>query len=274
MSPKDLMLRHVALPGDHGSWVFLFSPLLIGLAAGGRGSVVSVYLVVATLAGFLIRQPLTIAVKIYSGRRARHDLAAAVFWAGLYAAIGMLHVTGLALRGFGYVLYLALPGVPVFAWYLYLVARRSERRQLLMELAATAVLSLSAPAAFWIGVGRPDPAGWILWGLVWIQTTASIVYIYLRLEQRLLATRPDLGARLRMALPALLFTTGNLLLVMLMGRRGLVPALLPLAYLPQWLESIRGTLRPALSAKPKTIGLEQLAVSVAFTILFVLIWSR
>jgi hypothetical protein len=71
MSPKVLMRRHVALPADHGSWVFLCSPLLIGLAAGGRWTVVSVYLVVAALAGFLIRQPLTIAVKIYSGRRAR-----------------------------------------------------------------------------------------------------------------------------------------------------------------------------------------------------------
>ena len=183
-------------------------------------------------------------------------------------------MTGLTLRGFGYVLYLALPGVPVFAWYLYLVAQRSERRQLLMELAATAVLSLTAPAAFWVGVGRPDPAGWLLWGLAWIQTAASIVYTYLRLEQRRLSSRPELEAGLRTALPALLFTTGNLLVVTLIGLRGLVPEWLFLAYLPQWLESIRGALLPAISAKPTRIGFQQLAVSMAFTLLFVMIWSR
>jgi hypothetical protein len=143
-----------------------------------------------------------------------------------------------------------------------------------MELTATAVLALSATAAFWIGVGRPDPVGWMLCGLAWIQTAASIVYTYLRLEQRRLTGPPDLATRLRMASPALLFTTGNLLAVMLMGRLGIVPALLPLAYLPQWLESIRGALRPAISARPTTIGFQQLAVSTAYTALFVLIWSR
>ena len=40
MSRRGLLDRHVALPGDHGSWVFLLGPLLIGLFAGGRWSIV------------------------------------------------------------------------------------------------------------------------------------------------------------------------------------------------------------------------------------------
>jgi len=63
--------RHVALPADHGSWVFLLSPLVIGLFAGGRWTTPCLYLIVAALAGFLIRQPLTLAVKVRSGRRSR-----------------------------------------------------------------------------------------------------------------------------------------------------------------------------------------------------------
>ncbi|MBK5108482.1 MAG: hypothetical protein JJE12_10125, partial [Anaerolineales bacterium] len=35
---SKLFLRHVALPSDHGSWVFLLSPLLIGLFAGDSWS--------------------------------------------------------------------------------------------------------------------------------------------------------------------------------------------------------------------------------------------
>lgn len=273
MSLRDLMRRHVAFPADHGSWVFLFSPLLVGLVAGGRWSVVSAYLVVAALAGFLVRQPLTIVVKIRSGRRGRQDLPAAVAWSGIYSAVGLLLVLGLVVRGFGYVLWLALPGVVVFAWYLYLVARRSERRQLAMELAATAVLSLSAPAAFWIGVGGPAPRGWVLWALVWLQTAASIVYTYLRLEQRRWATGPGLGERLGAARPALLMTTGNLLLVALLGAGGLLPPWLGAAYLPQWLETLRGSLRPALAVRPTAIGIRQLIVSATFTLLFIWGWS-
>jgi hypothetical protein len=92
------------------------SPLIIGLFAGGRWSMPCIYLVVAALAGFLIRQPLTIAAKALSGRRSREELPAACLWAALYAAIGCLHLCGLVLRGFSYLLYLAIPGVLVFAW--------------------------------------------------------------------------------------------------------------------------------------------------------------
>ena len=82
-----LARRHVAWPADHGSWVFLLSPLIVGLFAGGRWTTPCSYLIVAALAGFLIRQPLTIAVKVLAGRRSRDDLPAAVFWSLVYAAV-------------------------------------------------------------------------------------------------------------------------------------------------------------------------------------------
>jgi hypothetical protein len=34
MASQPIFVRHIALPQDHGSWVFLLSPLLIGLFAG------------------------------------------------------------------------------------------------------------------------------------------------------------------------------------------------------------------------------------------------
>jgi hypothetical protein len=67
---------------------------------------------------------------------------------------------------------------------LWLVSRREERRQVNVEIIATGVLSLAAPAAYWVGIGRYDTTGWWLWILVWLQTAASIVYAYLRLAQR------------------------------------------------------------------------------------------
>jgi len=264
--------KHVALPGDHGSWVFLFSPLLIGLWAGGRLTTVSWYLVAASLCGFLSRQPITILVKVASGRRGRQDLAPAVFWTGVYAAIGLLHVAGLVMRGFGYVLYLAVLGVPVFAWYLVLVSRKSERRRIGVELCATAVLGLNATAGYWIGIGRYDSTGWLLWALVWIQTAVSIVYTYLRLEQRSWPDVTDAGTKLRAARTPLAFATLNLVLVVTLAARGIVPGGLFVAFVPQWLETIAGTLRPAVRLKPVAIGMRQLFVSIAFTALFMLVW--
>ena len=269
---RELFKRHVALPGDHGSWVFLACPLLIGLFAGGRLTVVSFYLVIAALSAFLVRQPITIAIKVFSGRRGRSDLPAAVFWTALYSAIGLLHVTGLVLRGFGYLLYLAIPGVPVFAWYLYLVSRKSERRQLVVELAATAVLSLTAPAGYWVGLGRPDPLGWWLFALVWAQTSASIVVTYLRLWQREQSAVPTFARNMQKALPALAITSLNLMIVSGLCAFSKLPAWLFLAYLPQWAEAIRGSLAPGIGVRPTTIGFWQLGISLAYTLLFILAW--
>ena len=140
--------RHIAITGEHGSWVFLFSPLIIGIVAGGRFTTATVYLIIAALTGFLIRQPMSIAVKVLAHRRDRRDLPAAIFWMSLYALIGAVAVIGLVLSGFGYLLYLVIPGVPVFIWHLYLIYRRSERRQMGIEVVASGVLALSATAAY------------------------------------------------------------------------------------------------------------------------------
>ena len=181
---KNFLRKQIFLPQDHGSWVFIFSPLLIGLFAGGSFSQASFYLILAALAAFLIRQPVTIAVKAWSGRRAKDDLRASYFWIAVYGCIILAATLRLVSEGFTYVLYLAVPSLPVFAWHLWLVSKREERKQINVEIVATGVLSLAAPAAYWVGIGRYDPAGWWLWILVWMQTAASIVYAYLRLEQR------------------------------------------------------------------------------------------
>jgi len=273
--------RHIALPGDHGSWVFLLSPLLIGLFAGGSFTLASVYLIVAAMAAFLIRQPVTIAIKATSGRRSRRDLPAARFWIVLYGVIGLLAVIGLVVEGFASLLILALPGIPVFAWHLFLVSRRQERRQVGVEVVGSGVLALAAPAAYWVGIGPPpappsftslDPLGWWLFALTWLQSAASIVYAYLRLEQRELDAIPSVRARLRMARRALSYTSFNLVAVTALSLGGYLPPLLFLPYALQWGETLYGSMKPAVGFKPTRIGIRQLIVSTLFTILFIVTW--
>jgi hypothetical protein len=272
LDPKPYFVRQIAIPTDHGSWVFLISPLLIGLFAGGAWKLASLYLVMAAMAAFLIRQPVTVAVKAYAGRRPRRDLPAARFWMGVYGAAALLAVVGLVLQGYAWVLVLALPGAPVFAWHLWLVSRRQERRKAGVEILATGVLALAAPAAYWVGTGKLESAGWWLLALTWLQSAASIVHAYLRLEQRELSTAPDLPARLRMARRALLYTSFNLAAVIGLGLGSVVSAWLWVPYALQWLETLYGTFQPAVDVKPVRIGLRQLLVSTLFTILFILVW--
>ena len=273
MKIRTYFRRSIAITNEHGSWVFLLSPLIIGIFIGETWKIATLYLIIAALVGFLIRQPASIAVKVYSGRRSRSDLPAARFWISVYGIIGLVMITGLIIRGYGFILYLVLPGVPVFVWHLWLISKQAERRQIGIEIVASGVLALSAPAAYWIGVGSPDPKGWVIWGLIWLQSAASIVYTYLRLAQRSWKEIPDSKIRLRSGYRAILYTTFNLVFVGILSIWGFLPPWLPLAYELQWLETLWGSfVRPAIDAKPATIGFRQLAVSILFTIIFILTW--
>lgn len=270
---KTYLRKQIAIPQDHGSWVFILTPLIIGFVLGGKFSTPSLYLLVATLAAFFIRQPVTMVVKAYAGRRPHTDLPAARFWMLVYAFIALLMLLGLVLRGFGYLFYLALPGLGIFGWYLYLVGKRDERKQTGLEIVASGVLALAAPAALWIGHGGYDPLGWTLWLLIWFQSAASIVHAYMRLTHRNLAEVPERSAQWQIGKRALMYTSFNLLVSILLGLFSILPHFLFLAYFPQWLETLWWTFHPAVKAKPTSIGFRQLAVSSLFVILFIVFWS-
>ena len=268
---KAIFRRQIAIPQDYGSWVFILSPLVIGIFAGRALQAGTAAVIVAALAAFLLRQPLATIVKVISGRRPRTDLNAALFWSALYAVVGGLAVLWLIILGDGYVVYLAVPGMPVFAWHLWLVSRRAERRQALVELAATGVLSLAAPGAYWVGLGHYSPFGWWLWLLTWLQSGASIVHAYMRLEQRALRDMPDRATEWRMARNAIGFTSFNVIFTLLLAVGGALPRLIFVPYVLQWLETLWGAFHPAVRFKPVVIGIRQLIISVLWTALFILV---
>ena len=271
---QDYFKKQIALPQDHGSWVFIFSPLFIGIFAGGNFNISTLNLILAAMSAFLIRQPMTVIVKAYSGRRSKSDLVPARFWVLIYGSIAALALLGLIRQGFGFLLILAVPGIPVFAWHLWLVSQRSERRQAGVEVIATGVLSLAAPAAYWVGFGRYEPSGWWLFLWAWLQSAASIVYAYLRLEQRELKQdqarawkRSELW---KMGKRAFLYTSFNLIASLILGWANWIPQFIFIPFLIQWLETLWGITHPAAGWKPTRIGIRQFAVSTLWTILFIL----
>jgi hypothetical protein len=224
------------------------------------------------MAAFLLRQPVTAIVKSYSGRRPPTDLPAAYLWVMIYGSIALLALGVLLRLGYGYVGYLAIPGIPVFAWHLWLVGKRAERRQGGVEIIATGVLSMASPAAFWVGIGHYDPTGWWLWLLTWLQSAASIVYAYLRLEQRTLAEIPARSEQFKMGSRALVYASFNFFLSIGLGLLAILPQFIFVPFLIQWLETIWGVFNPAFKIKPVIIGTRQLIVSMLWTILFIAFW--
>lgn len=273
---NSIFKKQIALPQDHGSWVFIFSPLLVGIFAGGNFPLPSLYLMIAAMAAFLIRQPLTVIVKALSGRRSAADLVPARFWVLVYGILAASALLGLILSGYGYILYLAVPGAPVFAWHLWLVSKRRERKQENVEVIATGVLALVAPAIYWVGIGRYDPFGWWLWMFCWLQSAASIVYAYLRLSQREVsqeqATVKSRGDWWQMGMRAMAYTSFNVILSAGLGILAMIPMFIFIPFLVQWLETVWGITHPAVEWKPVRIGMRQLVISIVWTILFIVFW--
>jgi hypothetical protein len=253
-------------PSEHGAWIWWIGPFLIGVAAGGRPNLNLFLLFVAALAAFLLRQPATIAVKAHSGRRPAAELTPALFWMLAYGLVAGLAAGALVLSGFSRLLWLGVPGIVVFAWHLILVSRRDERGQTGVQLVAAGVLALAAPAAYEVSGGVQPVQPWILWGLTWFQSAASIVFIALRLEQRHLKALPGMRARWAQAWRAVTYSSFNLLATALLAVFALVPVLVPVAFGPMLIDVLEGAVHPPAGAKPATIGIRQLLASTAFVV--------
>ena len=264
--------KQAAIPVEHGSWVFLFSPMAIGLALGGQWGWVQAWLVLAVLGAFLSHHPMIILVKVLSKRRPKSDQGSAFFWLLVYGLMALGAAFGLWRLGSGFVLWLVLPAMPVMGWHLWLVSRRAERRKPGLEILGSAALAMSAPAGIWLGHAGVDPQGWLIWVLIVLQNAASIIYAYLRLEQRVLREDPDQKTKFRMAKSALLHTTFNLVLTIGLAMAAFIPVWVWLAFLVQWAELIYGTLCPAIKIKPIEIGIRQMIISIIFTLVFILTW--
>jgi hypothetical protein len=253
-----------AVPSEHGSWIWWIGPLSLGTAASGHLTVDHFLLAITMLFAFLIRQPLSLFVKVKSGRRPVADYPAIIFWIIGYGLILLVASFSLVLRGHARLFVLLLPGIPVFAWHLWLVARRAERGQRGIEIVGSGVLALAAPAGYWVGKSSGTTLPWVLWLLVWLQSAASIVLIYLRLEQRHWSPTTDLGDRLQRGSRTLAYHGVNLVLAFLLCFAGQIPWLIVVAFGIMLLDCVEGVLKPAVNQRPTRIGLRQLTASTLF----------
>ena len=259
--------KHYAIPNEHGIWIWWLGPLIIGTSAAGGPSSAFLTLFLAALFGFLIRQPVSIIVKALSGRRNMEDVQPAAFWVVVYGLGLLLSVGILGPVGCRQGILLAIPGIPVFIWNIRLISKRAERGQRGIELVGSGVLALAAPAAYWVSGGTDIFLPWILWLLTWLQSAASIVNVYDRLEFRKLDQFPSLGLRLRNGRRSLAYHIFNVILSAIFAVGGWIPWLSVIAFALMLLDSAESVLHPPIGAKARAIGFRQLGASILFVIL-------
>jgi hypothetical protein len=260
--------KHYAIPAEHGAWIWWIGPFGLGVAAAGNFKPDLILLAIAALAAYLARHPASLLIKVQSGRRSQDDRVPALFWAGVYSALSLATLFVLILAGHTRLISLALPGLLVFAWHMLLVRRQSDRGQPGIEIVVAGVLALTGPAAYWVAGGDSTQTAWILWGLSWFQSAASIVHIYLRLSHRKMNAPPSnpwrMGAR------SLAYHSFNFLGSTALAIIGWIPLFAPAAFGLMLIDALEAVMRPAIGIRPTAIGLRQLAASSVFFLLLIL----
>lgn len=247
--------RAVALPTEHGGWGFLLEPLLLGRLVAPTSA--GLLLLVATVAGFLLRQPLKILlVDRRRGQRTARTEMALRFAVG-YGAVALLALAGaLALAGPRFLLALAC-GLPFAAVFIYYDLTRPGRT-LQAELAAPLALATVAPA-----MALMDGWTWQMAAAMWVILAARFIPAILYVRARLrLDKEKDAGVY-----GSLLLHIVAALLVFWLVEIGLAPPLATLAFALLFVRGavMLGPRRPRVSVK--FIGFSELFIGIGFVLI-------
>lgn len=175
---RQVNLRSVALPTEHGGWGFVLEPIVLGLLVAW--SLPGAAVALAMLGLFLLHQPLKLALKDNLKRRRVNRTAYAERFALLYGAISaaaLLVALLTAAPTFLIPLALALPLMLVRLAH----DARSQSRSLLAELGGAAALGATA-AAIAVAGGWALPAALTLWLLIAVRAVTSVIYVRQRLR--------------------------------------------------------------------------------------------
>jgi hypothetical protein len=175
---RKINVKAIALPIEHGSWGFVFEPLLAGLLIAF--SPAALWIALLIVGAFLTRQPLKVLLNDWQAKRNLPQTAVARKFVLIYGAIFTVGLSGslyfvprFALLPFLFIL-------PLAACQLYFDASRKSR-ELLPELTGAIAVS-SSVAVIALAAGWTFAASVGLWAIFVARLIPSILYVRNRLK--------------------------------------------------------------------------------------------
>ena len=272
MARPRFLRKTFVVPTEHGSWAWWLAPFVVGAGVGGSLGVDTALLFATVLCGFLLHQPAVIAVKARTGRRRPDDLRPALVWIVLLGLASSAAALVLVLRGLGTDLLALAPVGALFVAQLTLVARRSERRAVLVQIGGAALLFLVAPAAYAVSGGALDARGWILGGLCALGIAAAVANVYLLLAQGGWKALPPIAARLRHGRATLGLHALGLAAATALAALGHAPWAGLVPFVATAAEALDTVLRPRLGIRPARAGATQMLWIAIFVAGLLVAW--
>lgn len=247
---RSIRLRPIALPVEHGGWSFLGAPILLGMWVAP--SVAGIWLSLAALGAFLMRQPLKLALADRQrGRRYLRTVWAerfvALYGGGTLLAFGGAWWT--ADHPFWLPLILATPLAVLQLRYDVLKQSRAPIAEYSGAAAPGAVAAALALAGGW----SPGPA-LLLWLLLVLQAIPAILYVTTRL--RLARGMAAWRAPARIAHISALMVVGSL------AWSGLAPWLTVVAFALLTIRAFVGLMPRRLATPTPLVGAQEVGFSL------------
>ncbi len=247
------------IPREHGAWGILVFSIALGAGAAGRIDLPLFLFVIAALALFFARYPLTMLVKGDSKGRI-------LIWEALYLGVALLaflplvlvyHLWWLAAFGVVFLLYLTS--------YLYVSAKRKQRTEW-GEAVGISGLAMAAPAAFYVSAGTWQMGALYLWLLGFLYHASSVFYVPMKVRQRMLPQLDlPLARKWRLGRNLMLYLTLLVAVLLALSLTKQVPRLTPIAYLPLVVKSLWSTFRPSKVKSIRVLGWSEVAQGLLFT---------
>lgn len=170
---QEMKLRPLALPFEHGAWGFLLEPIAVGLLVAP--SVSGLLIAIGTVAAFLVRHPLRLAVRDFVQRKRYPRTAVCMLLALAYALIAAAAFAGAIAFAGGRPLLPLIAVMPLAAMQ-FVLDVRNHGRALVAELAG-AIAAGAAATAIVLAASQPPALAVALWALLAARAVASILYV-------------------------------------------------------------------------------------------------
>lgn len=246
------------LPREHGAWVMLALPLLLGLSLGGGHRAAWGVPVAAVLAFLAHYAFVPVIQRGRAGKPGPAEWARARWtWGGLYLVGASLAFAATLLLSASprTVVNLALVSGACAAVY-FAAAALGSGRAIVSELVGMAGMALSAPLIA-AAAGRLDHRAWTAAAVAYAYFVSSVAFV--RAYGALREDRAGATAR------CLLAHAGVALFLGVLAATGRVAAWPLLAMLPPLGRTVRGLVRPPRNLR--VLGMQELGVAVALAVI-------
>lgn len=253
------------LAREHGAWVMFLTPLLMGSAVAGSFTLATLLLTFTALGFFLLRFPLTLAIKTRATDQRAYALTWCAIYAALTAAFGILLLLSTRLAA---LVPLGAMGGVTLGIYLILAARRAEM-SIWGEWVGIAGLGLSAPAAYLVGAGALDENAYALYALNVLYFGGTVVYVKFKVRQQPRTAPMNWVGKLRAGRVAIAYHVWAVAMIALAASIGWVPVLVLLVFILPMCKVMGGVLANPARLNIKRIGFIELGFTLAFLLIVV-----